>query len=269
MITTFKNIKHTSSLSISSVHDYNNSIYNFSREDKNIVLNLYLEESVKNINLEDISFFSSLIEGEITKEQFIESQLKFSHAVMYYSRPLAICIANIPNAVQRMPVVGNLWEEHGKGNKNDIHENKIITLISRLGGNVNNINKDNKSINVLIFNQLLRGVSSFEDYRFSVAMFAAIERLFVDISSCICNAIKSNNWLEADRITHYELHKEIDIIHAEELLKVVEKEYQKAEGKLLVQQGVKFGLEIFINLYVGLYKEIKEKKSHRGDELLG
>ena len=70
--------------------------------------------------------------------------------------------------------------------------------------------------NVKIFNEPLRVASSFEDYRFSASIFAGIERAFVDVSTMFFQSIAEHGWLPASQITHYGLHKELDIKHFED-----------------------------------------------------
>jgi len=91
-------------------------------------------------------------------------------------------------------------------------------------------------------------------------MFGAIERLFVDISTRIVKVIIDNKWLSSDRITHYNLHKEIDMQHAADFLLVVEDDWKHADRKIEIKQGILFGLEIFSNLYCGLYKNIEKQR---------
>lgn len=233
--------------------------YESSETRLNSELNSFLEHSVNNLNIGETPFFAALKSGQMTKSQFLDTQIDFSYAVQYFSRPMAMCIANIPDAEMRMPIVANLWEEHGKGDKNNIHGQTILTLINRLGCDISKINLNNTPINVNVFNQLLRGAAIFEDYKFSASMFGAIERLFAEISGHIHKAIVRNRWLTSEKVTHYGLHKDLDIQHAEEFMLIVDKEWENPESKKQIQQGVLFGLEIFSNLYTGFYAKIDKK----------
>jgi pyrroloquinoline-quinone synthase len=219
----------------------------------------HLESIISSTDLEKQVFFQVLRKGEISKHQFLKTQMEFSHMVAFFNRPMAMMVANIPNAQKRMAIVGNLWEEHGQGVPEKIHGKTILTLIERLGGNVDDINEDSYTTNVKIFNNSLKSIAASENYQFSAAVFAGIERLFVEISTEICDAIVKNNWLPLDRVTHYALHKEIDIQHAEDFLKVVNNDWDTPEHQKSIKDGIKFGIELFLNVYSGLYNNIKSK----------
>lgn len=216
-----------------------------------------LETTTYAMNLEDHPYFSALISGGISKQGFLDSQMQFAHLVQFFSRPMASMIANIPNAQRRMKIVDNLWEEHGKGIPDKIHGRTILTLIDRLGGDSKKIEEVPTSANIEIFNIALKGISTFEDYRVAAAVFSSIERIFVEVSSLICQAIIKHEWLPVDQITHYALHKEIDIEHAEDFLAVVEEDWinNDIQSRELITHGIRLGASLFINVYTNFSHE--------------
>lgn len=215
-----------------------------------------LEDTVLNLEVGNHPYFSMLATGKMSKQQFLKTQIEFAPLVQFFNRPMAQVIANIPNPHLRMAIVENLWEEHGKGVIENIHGKTILTLIDRLGGECPEPSPGSLTSNVRIFNEALRGASAFEDYRFSVAMFGGIERTFVDISTIICRAIIDQEWLPADKITHYALHKEIDIQHAEDFLRVVNEDWQDATSQKIIKDGVEFGAHLFLSVYTGFYQSL-------------
>lgn len=217
----------------------------------------FLETAVYNLQVENHPYFKALLSGKISKQEFINDQIEFSHMVEFFNRPMALVISNIPHATKRMAIVDNLWEEHGKGVPENIHGRTILTLIDRLGGDSASITEKSVTTNVRLFNQSLRGAAAFEDYRFSTAMFGGIERTFVEISSLICRGITENGWLPEDKITHYALHKELDILHAEDFLKVSNDDWDNSEQQQNIKEGIKFGANMFLNVYSGFYNDLK------------
>lgn len=218
----------------------------------------YLEARVASTNLEQTPYFKALLSGEFSKEDFLKTQIEFSHLVKFFNRPMALMISNIPHAERRVAIVDNLWEEHGRGVTEKIHGTTILTLIDRLGGDSSAIDDSTLSENVRAFNQALRGAAAFEDYRFSAAMFGAIERTFVDVSSLMCKAIVEHDWLPLDRITHYGLHKEIDIKHAEDFLMVADQDWDHPAHKQSIKDGIAFGAHLFASTYTGYYYNVKQ-----------
>lgn len=212
-----------------------------------------LELSVSQLKLTEIPYFNKLCAGEMSKGEFLNSQIEFAPMVHNFSRSLALVIANIPDALNRISLVENLWEEHGRGIKDKVHGQTILGLIDRLGGVPSDIDLNKPSINARIFNEALRSVSSFEDYRFSTSVFAGIERTFVDVSTMIYQSIVGCGWLEESQVIHYELHRELDIQHSEEFLLVVNKDWGESEhSRALIEGGIRFGAGLFANFYVGI-----------------
>ena len=210
----------------------------------------YLESTTAALNLRQHPYFHGLLSGRFSKEQFLDSQNQFSYLVKYFCRPMAAVIANMPNALNRSAIVSNLWEEHGRGDPEKIHGKTILTLIDRLGGDSSKLDEKYTSESIRIFNTALRGISVFEDYRVSAAVFGGIERTFVDVSTLICEAIIEQGWLPEERITHYALHKEIDMRHAEEILEVTTDDWNRDdESKELVRRGIRMGTRLFTNVY--------------------
>lgn len=217
-----------------------------------------LELSVSQLKLTEIPYFNKLCSGEMSKGEFLNSQIEFAPLVHAFSRSLALVIANIPDALNRISLVENLWEEHGRGIKAKVHCQTMLALIDRLGGVPSDIDLNKPSLNARIFNEALRSVSSFEDYRFSASVFAGMERTFVDVSTMTYQSIVDCGWLEESRIVHYELHRELDIQHSEEFLLVVNKDWEDNEGsRELIEGGIRFGSRLFANFYVGLSYNVK------------
>lgn len=217
-----------------------------------------LELSVSQLKLTEIPYFNKLCSGEMSKRVFLNSQIEFAPLVHAFSRSLALVIANIPDALNRISLVENLWEEHGRGVKANVHGQTILALIDRLGGMSSDIDMNKPSVNARIFNEALRSVSSFEDYRFSASVFAGMERTFVDVSTMTYQSIVDCGWLEESRIIHYELHRELDIQHSEEFLLVVNKDWKDSEAsRALIEGGIRFGSRLFANFYVGLSNSVK------------
>ncbi|WP_081063725.1 TenA family transcriptional regulator [Burkholderia multivorans] len=222
----------------------------------NSALKDHLESTVFNLKLHENPYFKMLCSGAMSKGQFLQSQIEFAPLVQFFNRPMAQVIANIPDAILRIALVDNLWEEHGKGVPEKVHGKTILTLIDRLGGDSAKVDQSRPSSNVRIFNEALRGASAFEGYRFAAAMFGGIERTFVEVSSMIFQSIVDQSWLPADKVTHYGLHKELDIQHAEDFLMVVNQDWHDPIHQREIKDGVQFGASLFANVYTGFYHNI-------------
>src|SRR6185312_6038875 len=78
-----------------------------------------LDERIQAIHREsgyaNNSYFKNLMNGEFSKDDFVETQIQFYYAVSFFSRPMAALAAKIPSPELRLEVLRNVWEEHGEG----------------------------------------------------------------------------------------------------------------------------------------------------------
>lgn len=60
-------------------------------------------------------FLERIASGKLTKEQLKFFTLQYSIYCAYFPRFLSAAAANVPDDRTRMPIMENLWEEHGEG----------------------------------------------------------------------------------------------------------------------------------------------------------
>ena len=217
------------------------------------------EELVQEI-LEDSDYlnnpyFTSLNKGTFDKNDFIETQKQFYFAVTFFSRPMAVLSAKIPTPQLRLEIVRNLWEEHGEGDFNKIHQTTFAELLTRLG-NVNLLEIENAQLSpaVRVFNTTLIGACTLDDYKVGVAMMGMIERMFTAISSLIGKSIVKNKWLTQEELIHYDLHEVLDVKHSQDFFDILENTWSEDNHKYLIKQGLQMGAYIFNGLYRDLYE---------------
>jgi len=215
-------------------------------------LNELINHVLKDANYLNNPYFIALKNKEMSKEEFIKTQKHFYYAVEFFSRPMSAVAAKIPDPELRIEIIRNVWEEHGDGNVSHLHGATFRELLHRLQpGTALNLENEALSPDVRLFNTALTGVSVMDEFTVSVACFGIIERMFVDISAFIGEAILDNQWLESEQLIHYSLHKELDIKHSQDFFDVLEHYF--SENSYQITQGLMMGATMFYNLYLGLY----------------
>jgi pyrroloquinoline-quinone synthase len=206
-------------------------------------------------------YFTALRDGSFAKEDFVETQIQFFYAVVFFSRPMAVVAAKIPSAEMRVEVMRNVWEEHGEGDPMAMHGATFLELLRRLAG----IDLDEIDHRVLwpelrAFNTALIGCATMDDWEVGTACFGIIERMFVDFSSWIGKAIIDHGWLSEDQLVHYKFHKEIDIKHSADFFSVLEHSGEMDERtRYCVDQGLRMGAYLFDQLYAGMFRARKRR----------
>lgn len=224
-------------------------------------MNELIEQVLKDTNYFENPYFKNLREKTFEKEDFIETQIQFFYAVIFFSRPMAALAAKIPTPELRLEVLRNAWEEHGEGSLTQAHGKTFLEFLSRIG-NVSEEEVYRRGLwaDVRIFNTTLSGVSVLDDFIIAVGVLGIIERMFSDISAWIGKGVLENEWLAEDEMIHYKLHQELDIKHSEDFFKIIETPFQKsAENRYLIEQGLRLGATLFNNLYLGLWTRRKTR----------
>ncbi|MDQ3748133.1 MAG: iron-containing redox enzyme family protein [Acidobacteriota bacterium] len=224
-------------------------------------LNDLIEQVLKETDYYKNPYFVNLREKTFEKYDFVETQIQFFYAVIFFSRPMAALAAKIPTPELRLEVLRNIWEEHGEGSLSQAHGATFLEFLRRIG----NVTKDEVYLrglwaDVRIFNTTLSGVSVLDDFIIAVGALGIIERMFSDISAWIGQGVIKNGWLAADEMIHYTLHRELDIKHSEDFFKILDMPFKNsAENRYLIEQGLRLGATLFNNLYLGLWNRRKTR----------
>lgn len=217
-----------------------------------------IKDVLKTSNYNNNPYFKALQKQIFDKNDFIETQCQFYNAVKFFSRPMAVVAAKIPNPELRIEILRNVWEEHGEGDTTQMHGITFKELLFRLDKNsIKNIENASLSPDVRLFNTALTGVSVMDDFAVGVSVFGIIERMFVDISAWIAEEIVNNQWLAEDQLIHYTVHKKLDLKHSQDFFDVLG--HYHTEKKYEIEQGLMMGATMFNNLYEGLYKNRKNR----------
>lgn len=224
-------------------------------------LNTSIETILKEVDYVGNPYFISLKNGSFEKTDFLETQMRFFHAVEYFNRPMAAMCAKIPSTEQRTPIARNVWEEHGCGNLEKSHAHTFLTLLNRLGGvTPETILRRAIAPEIQIFNSTLMDVCLHSDHLTGASQLGIIERMFSDISRWIGRGIVERGWMPASEMIHYDLHEVIDVQHAQDFFKILETPWNESDiQRNHITQNLRSGARLFDDLYRALYLSRKKR----------
>lgn len=199
-------------------------------------------------------YFHALRDGSLTREDFVETQLQFAHAVFFFSRPMLVLAGRVSSAQVRLPLLENVRDEHGRGDLSFSHEATFTRFLESLG-----VSKEFWSRPlwpaVRAFNTVLAGVCTLDDVPTALATLGIIEDLFASISAEIGKGVVARGWLSADALVHYRTHEELDELHAEGFYAPLRARFATEPAlRYQVEQGLELGASVFLTLYRGLYE---------------
>src|ERR1700733_11317743 len=128
-------------------------------------------------------YFRTLRDGSMTKDEFVETQIQFFHAVIFFSRPMAALVGRIPRPQMRVALLENIGDEHGSGRLTVCHENTFVELLSRLGVERSDVDTRAMWPEVRAFNMALLGTCALDDVFTGLAALGMVEDLFAGISA--------------------------------------------------------------------------------------
>lgn len=218
-------------------------------------LHTLIEQVLKDTNYAANPYFASLNDGSFSRDDFVETQMQFYFAVVFFGRPMAVLAAKIPNARLRVNVLRNVWEEHGEGHDGESHGSTFLCLLDRLGG-IAQADVDARVLwpEVRSFNTMLTGACVNDDYLVGVGVMGMIERMFSEISGWIGAGIVARGWLSPEQLVHYNLHQELDVKHADDFFSVLQEPFARDQAsRYLIEQGLRLGAFAFNRFYQDLY----------------
>jgi hypothetical protein len=221
-----------------------------------------IAEILRDTPYRDNPYFSALRGGEFEKPDFIETQLQFHNAVVFFSRPMAALAAKIPTPDLRVAILSNVWEEHGEGDPTRQHGSTFVEFLHRLDRSITPEELARRALwpEVRIFNTTLAGACVLDEYLIGCGMMGMIERMFCEISAWIGRGVVERGWLAADQMIHYNVHATLDIRHSQDFFDVLKPAWDSQPAdRYYIEQGLRAGAVLFDGLYEGLYRNRKRR----------
>jgi pyrroloquinoline-quinone synthase len=214
-----------------------------------------IEQVKASYDFSEHPYFRQLETGEFGRENFVETQIQFLHAVVFFSRPMSTLAARIPRPEDRYPVLENVLDEHGHGDYGKSHERTFLDLLDHFGVSLEDIDRRALWPEVRAFNTTLMGVCSQDDPLAGAAALGMIEDIFAGLSTRLAEVIVERGWLSSDEVVHYNTHSELDEDHAEDFYQIVEPHWDEdPQNAYAIGQGLELGAYIFHRLYEDLWR---------------
>jgi pyrroloquinoline-quinone synthase len=208
-------------------------------------------------------YFRALRDGSFSREDFLETQVQFGHAVFFFSRPMMVLAGRISSAALRLPLLENVRDEHGRGDLSFSHEATFTRFLERLGVSQAEVSVRPLWPEVRAFNTVLVGVCTLDDVATALATLGIIEDLFASISAELGRAIVSRGFLSSEALVHYRTHEELDELHAEGFYAPLRARFVSEPAlRYQVEQGLELGASVFLSLYRGLF-EARARRERR------
>ena len=168
----------------------------------------------QDLAVRELPYLQELHAGTLAREDFVETQIQFLFAVVFFSRPMAALAGRVSRPEDRVAILDNIADEHGHGRLRFSHEATFLQLLGRLGVTAADIERRALWPEVRAFNTALAGLCLLDDVPTALAALGMIEDLFAVISARIGSGIVARGWLAPGEVVHYATHEKLDEEHA-------------------------------------------------------
>jgi pyrroloquinoline quinone (PQQ) biosynthesis protein C len=200
-------------------------------------------------------YLRALADGTFSRDDFVETQIQFLFAVVFFSRPMAVLAGRLPRPEMRLSLLRNVSDEHGSGDLRFCHEQTFLALLAKLGVTLEDVERRALWPEVRAFNTTLAGLCNLDDTMTALAALGIIEDLFSEISATIGTAIIDRGWLDKDELVHYTTHEKLDVTHADGFYRELDAAYQlHPRHAYQITQGLELGAYIFLRMYEDLFR---------------
>ena len=208
----------------------------------------------QDLAVRELPYLQELHAGTLVREDFVETQIQFLFAVVFFSRPMAALAGRVSRPEDRVAILDNIADEHGHGRLRFSHEATFLQLLGRLGVTAADIERRALWPEVRAFNTALAGLCLLDDVPTALAALGMIEDLFAVISARIGSGIVARGWLAPDEVVHYATHEKLDEEHAAGFYRPLEGAFsQHPRARYQIEQGLHLGAHLLVDLYAQLW----------------
>lgn len=198
-------------------------------------------------------FLDLIAEGKLTKKQLQYFAEQYSVYCSYFPRFLAAAAANIPDDSTRMPIVENLWEEHGEGKLANSHRILYDRFARSTGLPEARLKKPEPLPTTMIVCENLFNLCLDGHFLESLgALGPGTEYFTNDEYARIAAGLKKYDFLTKEDIYFWTVHISLDTTHYSEMVGAIAPWSNNLENKFLIKSGAKKAIDLEILFWDGL-----------------
>jgi pyrroloquinoline quinone (PQQ) biosynthesis protein C len=205
-------------------------------------------ERFQSAPIEDHPLFRALEADAVSREGAREIALQIFHVVDFFPRLLAALCARVDDHRSRMALVENLFEEHGRMDAARVHVVTYRDFLHALGIDDATIDASRSSIPVVVYTRAMFDVASRAPLGEALAVMGVVEEIVARVSPIV--ARYGRRHAASALGTHFALHEELDLAHADEIYELAAPHLRDAREDVL--RGLAIGRYLQERLYSDL-----------------
>jgi pyrroloquinoline quinone (PQQ) biosynthesis protein C len=207
--------------------------------------------------IEDHPLFVALREERLSDAQIRGVALQIYHVVDTFPRFLAALTTNISDWRLRMPIVDNLFEEHGRMSPAAVHVETYKRFLGALGASPSDIAASKPGIGALAYTRALIDLCLHHPYPEGLGALGVIEEIVARVSPIVAKFTRRKEGGNKSDLVHFSDHEVLDVAHADELYELAAQAHEAGHAEA-VQRGLALGMYYHRRLYTDLLEEVTQ-----------
>jgi pyrroloquinoline quinone (PQQ) biosynthesis protein C len=202
--------------------------------------------------IEKHPLFFALEAGDFSTAEVRQLGLQIFHVVDCFPRFLAAILTNLTDHRLRMPLVENLYCEHGRMDPTLVHVQTYRTFLRSLGVDDAAIAASLPGIPVIAYNRAVLDLCLHHAAAEGLGALGVIEEIVARVSPIVSRYAARQLGLQPAERGHFADHEVLDVRHADEIYALAAELYQGA-SRGDVDQGLQLGMYYHRRLYSDLF----------------
>lgn len=208
----------------------------------------------------DHPFLNRLAEGRLSQEQLRYFAMQYSVYCSYFPRFLAASAANVPDDRTRMPIMENLWEEHGEGRIERSHRVLYEQFALALGLSADDLHRVSPLPNTRACVENLLDLCEEGHFLESLGALGPGTEYFTTKEYLkILTGLRNYPQLSETDLVFWEVHTELDEEHYSEMIDALRPWTRTSVEESLVRHGAIKAIELEVLFWDGLEKYLPNK----------
>jgi pyrroloquinoline-quinone synthase len=198
-------------------------------------------------------FIGRLHDAWLNKAQLQYFACQYNIYCNYFVRFLSACAANIPDDMTRMPIIDNLWEEHGEGDPTKSHRVLFENFAQALGMTHDQLFNAMPLYSTSICCENLFAIAKDSHFLMSLgALGPGTEYFTSEEYKIIVEGLKKYDFFSAEDLVFWTVHITLDDHHYSDMCQAISPWLTSDEAKGWVSLGARRAIDLEILFWDGL-----------------
>lgn len=207
-------------------------------------------------------FITLIRTASLSRSQLQFFARQYSIYCNYFPRFLAATASNIPDDKTRMPLIVNLWEEHGEGNIRKSHRLLFHRFALATGLQEEELKDPAPLPTTEICCEHLLDICQDYDFITSLGALGPGTEFFTNEEyKIIVSGLRQYDFLSEEDIEFWTVHMEIDEHHYSDMVEAIRPWTNKLEYRHLIKTGAKKAIDLEILFWDGLYDYLPKNET--------